>query len=134
MGESISSSLRPIKDLFDKICPYFMAIGMSYQDFWEGDVDMCNYYLEAHKIKQREKNEELWLQGYYFYTALLDVAPILQAFAKKGTKPSKYLERPLALSEEEEQERLLEKEKARQQRLKLLRDELIAKSKWKKES
>lgn len=41
----------------------------------------------------------MWLQGMYFYEALCDVAPVMQAFAKKGTKVHPYAEQPYAITE-----------------------------------
>lgn len=40
----------------------------------------------------------LWLQGMYVYEAIGDMAPILQAFAKKGTKPTPYPTEPYPLN------------------------------------
>jgi hypothetical protein len=53
----------------------------------------------------------------YIYDALLRVAPILQAFAKKGTKPEPYPEEPYALSVQEIRER--EENKAKKQYAKM---------------
>ena len=36
------------------------------------------------------------MQGLYIYEALCDVAPILHAFAKPGTKPLPYSEKALS--------------------------------------
>jgi hypothetical protein len=40
------------------------------------------------------KNQDAWLQGAYIYEALVDVAPYLHAFSKKGTKPTPYRKEP----------------------------------------
>ena len=45
-------------------------MGMSYQDYWYGDVRMTVPYVEAHNLKKQQENERLWLQGMYFYDAL----------------------------------------------------------------
>ena len=52
-----------------------------------------------------------------FYEALLDASPILHAFAKNGTKPKPYPERPYGFKEEYEDEYEKE-EKAEKERLK----------------
>lgn len=78
-----------------------MAIGMSYEDYWDGEPEKAHAFLKAHKLKTKMENEKLWLQGLYFYEALCDVAPVLNAFAKSGTKPTPYVEKPYSLTRAE---------------------------------
>lgn len=105
MGEGVKSSpsqeVKTIKEAFEEICPFFMAIGMTYDEFWNKDPQIAKYYLKAHKIRQKQENERLWLQGYYNYIAFAYVSPIMNAFAKKGTKPIPYMSKPIPLSQEE---------------------------------
>ena len=91
---------------------------MTPEQYWEGDCTLVKYYRKAEELRNEKRNQELWLQGMYIYEALCDVAPILHAFAKKGTKPSPYPEKPYPISdkqvkkaEEEKQRRLVEKGK-----------------------
>lgn len=103
---------------FEKVCPFFMSIGMSYEQFWYEDVSLTKYYLKAFKIKEKReatKNKwAIWEQGLYIYEALCDVSPILRAFSK-ATKPLPYLQKPYGLEdiadEEEQQKTKEEKEK-----------------------
>lgn len=78
--------------------PYYLAIGMTYEQFWEQDCDLVKYYRKAAQIRQDLKNQEAWLQGAYFYEALADVSPILRAFAKKGSKARPYPKKPFDLN------------------------------------
>ena len=66
---------------------------------------MVKYYRKAHQMKQQRRNQELWLQGAYFYEAVTDVAPVLHAFAKKGTKVTPYISEPFPLTSKEIRER-----------------------------
>ena len=95
--------------------PYYLSIGMTPEQFWDGDPLLAKYYRQADEIKWKRKNQELWLQGMYIYDALCDVAPILQAFAKKGTKATPYPDHPYSLTaKEREAERKLQKERDRE--------------------
>ena len=96
---------------FYELFPYYLSIGMTYEQYWEGDCTLTKYYRKADEIKKERMNEELWLQGMYIYEALCDVSPILHAFAKKGTKPQPYSERPYSITEA--QRKRAEEEKAR---------------------
>ena len=84
---------------------------MTYEQYWNGDCTLTKYYRKADEIRKERRNEELWLQGMYVYEAICDVSPILHAFAKKGTKPQPYSDRPYAITEA--QVKRIEEEKAR---------------------
>lgn len=106
--ESIS-----LKETFEKMCPIYMSYGMTYDEFWHGDAYRTKFYREFHKLKVKQKDEEMWIQGMYIYEALCDVSPILHAFSKKGTKPLPYAEKPYmskisSLKTKEEKEREVE--------------------------
>ena len=99
--------------------PYYLSIGMTPEQYWEGDPELAKYYRKADEIRRKRRNEELWLQGMYIYEALCDVAPVFHAFAKKGTKPRPYTEHPYALThndreEEQKRQEQRDREKARQ--------------------
>ena len=97
-----------IKYLND-LCAYALSIGMTYKEYWEDDPFILNHYVEAEKIKQRKMNNQLWLQGYYVYTAIGSLSPILNAFSKEH-KARPYMKEPIPLTEEEKQEQAFRKE------------------------
>ena len=113
-GESERKTRSPFltyTEQFYKVLPYYLSIGMTYEQFWDGDPHLAKYYRQADEIRTERKNQELWLQGLYFYEALCDVAPILQAMAKKGTKARPYPEQPYAITEKQRKRELEEKER-----------------------
>ena len=63
---------------------------MTYEQYWHGDPWMVVAYREAFILKQRKRNEELWLQGAYVAEAV-SVA-IHNSFEKNKVK---YRESPL---------------------------------------
>lgn len=105
-------------DRFNKIFPYYLSIGMTYEQFWNEDCLLVKAYREADKIKVERKNTEMWLQGRYVYEALLDVSPILHAFAKKGSKPLPYPSEPYAISQEEVDKKQESEERQRAEKMK----------------
>ena len=88
-----------------------MLYGMTYEQYWFGDPWIVRAYAQAHLLKCRKKNEELWLQGIYFANALQTV--IGNAFSKNAHL--KYLEKPLEIypktEAEKEQEVRVERQK-----------------------
>lgn len=118
VGQQGSPSSFTYTDRFYELFPYYLAIGMTSEQYWDGDCTLVKYYRKAEEIRNEKRNQELWLQGMYIYESLCDVAPILHAFAKKGTKPTPYATKPYPLSEkqvkkdeEEKQRKLAEKGK-----------------------
>ena len=98
--------------------PYYLAIGMTTEQYWDGDPMLAKYYRKADELRRKRKNEDLWIQGMYIYEALCNVSPILHAFAKRGIKPLPYPDHPYALTvndrkEEEKIQEQREREKAK---------------------
>lgn len=84
--------------IFQKVFPYYLAIGMTYDQFWNQDVALVKAYREADRIKKDLRNQELWLQGAYIYEAILDASPILRfSMAKQAPKPIPYPDHPYEL-------------------------------------
>ena len=96
---------------FYEFFPYYLSIGMTPEQYWEGDCTLVKYYRKAEALRNEKRNQELWLQGMYIYEALCDVSPVLHAFAKKGTKPVPYSLKPYALTKEQSQKDADEKER-----------------------
>ena len=95
-----------------------MSIGMSYHDFWHGDVSMVVAYRQANELREKRRNQELWLQGMYFYEALCDASPLFCFSMKKGTvKPEPYAKEPYPITAAEARER--QEREAREKELRL---------------
>ena len=117
-GQQGSPSSFTYTEKFYELFPYYLSIGMTPEQYWEGDCTLVKYYRKAEELRNEKRNQELWLQGMYIYEAICDVSPILHAFAKKGTKPTPYAEKPYPITrkqvkndEEEKQRKLAEKGK-----------------------
>ena len=102
--------------VFKNACPYYLSIGMTYEQFWDGDVCAHKAFREAEKLRWQKKNQELWLQGAYIYEALLDVTPYLKAFSK--SRPKKYIKEPFDLFKEQEDAREEREARERYERIK----------------
>lgn len=90
-----------------------MAIGMSYQEFWFASPFLVQTYYDAHTYRIRQRNEELWLQGLYNYSAF---SSVINSFAwslggGKGSKPKGYMEKPIDITPKTEAEKREEREK-----------------------
>lgn len=82
---------------------------MSYEQFWDGDVEMAKAYRQAHEIRLDERNDLMWLNGMYVYQAIAALAPALRAFSKGRAKP--YLEHPLGYEEKQRKIEMMDRRK-----------------------
>ena len=72
MGEELVSNLLPedsggggntpfsITDYFYKCLPYYLSIGMTWDNFWKDDVLMAKVFREKDKIERQRKNIQLY--------------------------------------------------------------------------
>ena len=111
-GDKKAVSLISYREIFEKHFPYYLSIGMTYDEYWNGDNQLVKAYREADKLRIQRKNHELWLQGAYVYEALCDVAPILNAMSRRN-KPAPYPKHPFNSQEEEKPKSKIEQEKAK---------------------
>lgn len=121
-SELVSESLNPQKEnmdgggnpaisfsqIFYNHLPYYLALGMTWDQYWNDDVTIVKYYRQMDEIRKRRENEMLWLQGAYFYNALCSASPLFVAFNKRP-KPQPYLDKPLPITKEMQEE--IEREK-----------------------
>ena len=100
---------------FYEAFPFYLSIGMTPEQYWDGDPTLAKYYRKSFELQRKRRNEELWLQGMYIYEALCDVSPIFQAFAKKGTRPNPYSDHPYSITNDDlDKERKLREQRDRE--------------------
>lgn len=97
------------RTVFEKECGYYLSLGMSYTDYWDGECDMVKYYRDKAKYELEEKNRILWLQGMYLYDTMLRLSPALKPFVK-NPNPEKYMEEPYPIGIKTDEERKKAKE------------------------
>ena len=118
-GVEESTPIVSYEQMFYKHLPYYLAIGMSNDEFWNGDCYLAKVYRQVDELNKRRKNEELWLQGLYFYEVLLDVAPRYDQLAKsQHRKPIDYPKEPYAITEKQIKEKKERDEKNKYEKMK----------------
>lgn len=99
-------------EIFYSFFPFYLSIGMTFDQYWNADSTLVTYYRKAYELQRKQKNEMLWLQGMYFYEALCKVSPIFRDFAKSGTRAIAYGTQPYPITKEDADRRRLEQQKA----------------------
>lgn len=100
MGSELLDSSLPKKTLaqiFWDLLPAYLAMGMTSDEYWNGDAQLCVAYRKAYKEKLELQDAMLWRQGLYVYHAMCCVAPYFNSI--KPTKPENYLEQPFGIIE-----------------------------------
>ena len=77
---------------------------MPYELFWNGEPILVKAYREAHRLRNEQRNQELWAQGLYNHKAF---KAVIEAFSYgmaggKGGKPSNYPSEPIPFTENEQ--------------------------------
>ena len=88
---------------FEELCPYYMAMGMSYDEYWNGDNMLPRYFRKKYQIEAELQSRSQWMQGAYFYESMLRAAPIYNFLSKKRD-PVPYLDHPYPVSREAQEE------------------------------
>lgn len=114
--ENRSASPFPYTDIFNDKFPYYLSIGMTEEQYWDRDCCLVKSYRKAEELRRERVNQELWLQGMYFYDALARISPILHAFAKKGTKAQPYVEEAYPINKKKMEDVKVKKEKAKSEK------------------
>lgn len=92
---------------------------MTYEQYWNGAVDMVIYYRKAHEMSLERQNQMLWLQGMYVYEAICDCVPVLVTMPDKHAKIREYAKKPYPITQhmvdEDKAEKIAEKRKGIQE-------------------
>lgn len=101
MGSELVSpaSLLTYTEQFEAQCPFYMSIGMTYDEFWNASADRVIYYRKAYILRQRRNNDLAWLNGRYIYDALSAVVPALRGLSKEPVAP--YMDEPYPYTKED---------------------------------
>lgn len=97
--------------------PFYLAIGMTWDQYWNEDCTLTRYYREAYELRRKERNHDLWLQGLYFYHALCDASPLFR-FSTKPQKATPYIEEPFPLTQEDMEVKKEREERQRYEKIK----------------
>lgn len=100
MTDDLPEDQKTWGQIFEELAPYYLLIGMSADEYWNGYPRLAREYREAHKKQLEEWNYKAWIQGRYIADAIS--ATIGNAFIPKERKPMQYPKEPYALTEEEQ--------------------------------
>ena len=112
--KSKQTSPTPYGDMFDEALPQYLAIGMPYDLYWEGEYGTKRAFRKAYQLRieseQKIADTNNWYMGQYIAAVLQAVPQFVAGFIPKGAHLEDYPDKPLLVKQEE-----LKKEEARKQ-------------------
>lgn len=107
-------------NIFDELLPHYILMGMTPEQFWDGESANYPAYRKAYqmKIEQEQKlaDRQNWLLGQYF-AAVLNATPLLVAGlnVKPSTQLPEYPDKPFLEKAEEQKKEEVRKQKEEDQ-------------------
>lgn len=111
-----AASPMSLLESFERVCPAYMSYGMTYEQFWDGDIFAHRMYREAHKLRVKEQNTLMHIQATYFYEALCDASSLFRGM--KPAKPQAFRKEPYDLFPDDIAKRAEEEERQRYENMK----------------
>jgi hypothetical protein len=97
VDDGLKQSPRSYAKIIEDCCPFYLSIGMTSDEYWNGDSKLPKYYRESHKMKQEQKNHEAWLNGLYVYDALVSA---MSHLSSKKSEHRNYADKPYSFNSE----------------------------------
>lgn len=98
--------------MFTRLCPAYMVMGMTYDEFWHCNTRVHKAYREAYDIRRHSEEWARHRLGAYFFNALMCAAPVMRAsFGNGRVEPGKYPDQPWPLTMKEAREQEAERER-----------------------
>lgn len=114
-GSAETGSPSFILKLFNESFPYYLSIGMTYEQFWDGDPELVRAYRKAEDIRTHRRNWEMWLNGRYIYDSVMRLIPSLNMWKPK--EPIAYMDEPYPLNKKEYEDRQMREHKRKQEEM-----------------
>lgn len=120
-GNEVTPPRKRLTEVFHEFFPAYIAMGMPYEVYWDGEPELAKDYRRADAINRRRQNEWLWVEGMYTAHALSSTVGNMFSKGNKNHYPSE----PMPITENEVRER---KERERMARMEKIKASFTAKA------
>lgn len=106
-SNSGQTSHRTYGDIFDELFPHYLLMGMTPEQYWDGESSLKPAYLKAYRMRmeneQRLADRNNWLMGQYVMHALNCIPLLVAGFnVKPSTQLPEYPDKPFLEKAEEQ--------------------------------
>lgn len=117
--QSKQTSLTPYGDIFDELFPHYLLMGMTPEQYWDGEYGLKTAYRKAYTLRleneQRISDRNNWYMGQYIIAALQAVPLFVGGFNTKGVNIPSYPDKPFFQQEEERKKKEQEEERKKEE-------------------
>lgn len=79
-------------EVFDEALPFFLNVGMTYDQFWDGDCHMTRAYFKAWKLKEERESMNFDLVAFYIGSYVMEAIGATFGKSKYPRRPHSYKE------------------------------------------
>ena len=121
--QSKQTSPYPYGDIFDELFPHYLLMGMTPEQYWDGESGWKKAFREAYRMRmeneQKLADQQNWYMGQYIMCVLQSVPLLVGGVnVKPSTKLPDYPDKPfLERLEAEKKEEVRKKKEEDQSRL-----------------
>lgn len=118
--QSKQTSPTPYGDIFDELFPHYLLMGMTPEQYWDGEYGLKKAYREAYRLRmeneQRVTDRNNWYMGQYIIAAIQSIPLIVPGInMKKGASLPDYPNKPFLERYEEQKKEAVRKQKEEDQ-------------------
>ena len=118
--EKRQASDTPYGDTFDELFPQYLMIGMTPEQYWDGESSLKRAYMKAYRMRveeqQRMQDTQNWYMGQYIMCVLQAVPLLVGGLnVKPTTRLPEYPEKPFLLKQEADRKEQNRKKKEEDQ-------------------
>lgn len=99
------ASTNDYRKVMNEWFPYYLALGMTYEQYWCSDPYLTVYYQKAKKMKFDYDNQMAWINGMYIYDAVSAI--VFNTWCRKeGEQCKNYTNKPYEFDGVKQEEEL----------------------------
>lgn len=99
------ASTHDYRQVMNEWFPYYLALGMTYEQYWHSDPYLTVYYQKAKKMKFDYDNQMAWINGLYIYDAVSAI--VFNTWCRKdGEQCRNYASKPYEFDEAKQEEEI----------------------------
>lgn len=107
-------------DIFDELFPHYLVMGMTPEQYWDGENSLKPAFRKAYKIRmeneQRLADRNNWYMGQYLISVLQAVPLLVGGLnVKPSTRLPKYPEKPFFEQEDDRKKEITKKQREEEQ-------------------
>lgn len=121
MESDLKKKPTTISEIFHDAFPHYLVMGMSPEEYWDGDSWLVRGYRKAYSIRIENENRiadrNAWRMGEYIRHAITSVPIVVNGFVPKGHHMHDYPELPMLQQAEEQKKAETQKKQQENQQM-----------------